>query len=89
MGRTGERGAQEAGQLAAGGVGATERGRVVGVWESIQGEGILGGKYEVEVGSQNALFTGMRKEAWLARDPGGDRVMEGVPINGGEGGTIG
>ena len=50
MGRTGERGAQEAGQLAAGGVGATERGRVVGVWESIQGEGILGGKYEVEVG---------------------------------------
>ena len=61
----------------------------MGVWESIQGEGILGGKYNVEVGSQNAMFTGMRKEAWLARDLGGDRVMEGVPINGGEGGSIG
>ena len=43
----------------------------------------------MEVGSQNAMFTGMRKEAWLARDLGGDRVMEGVPINGGEGGSIG
>lgn len=44
---------------------------VVGASESIQGEGILGGKYEMEVGSQNAMFTGMRKEAWLAGDLGG------------------
>ena len=41
-------------------------GNVLGVWEGIQVRGVLGGKYEVEVGSQNEMFTGMRKEASLA-----------------------
>lgn len=52
-GRSGKnwRGVQEAGQLAGGGVGATEGGEMSWGWRRHR-EGILGGKYEMEVGSQ-------------------------------------
>lgn len=51
-------------------VGAIGKGRKVsGVREGIlEREGVLDGKCEVEVGSQNEMLIGMRKEAYLGRD---------------------
>lgn len=38
-----------------------------------EGRGVLDGKYEVEVGSQNEMFTEMRKGAQLGREEGDKR----------------
>lgn len=75
MGRTGGRGFQGAGRQLLEESWTPGKGRKVSeVWKGIlEREGVLDGKCEVEVGSQNEMLIGMRKEAYL-----GDASFKGA-----------
>lgn len=61
MGRTGEGASKRQGDSCRRSFGAPVKGRK-GLGRHPEGRGVLGGKYEVEVGSQNEMLTGKRRE---------------------------